>query len=250
MTLVLAIACDDGIVIGSDSAFSEAEIGTKHPSAKIKQLCDCPILYGASGDVGLAQKVDEALKAYKPKTLLKQIRSGIKSLVVLELKASIEQHVPYPNPSFHLPPAVILLFAGVLDGHPWILEIERDARDTLYDESMGNFAAIGSGKLLAHAFFRPHFGTKRTLRTGKVLAYRVLDDAISIAGAGLALPLHVHTISGGGTVTEIGEAEMTELNNTVNAWREIERDSLGRALSPAADEPALAIPTPRVDPAG
>lgn len=63
MTLVLAIDCENGVVIASDSAVTDATGGTKQPGEKMKRMRDWPILYGIAGDYGLVHKLAEALES-------------------------------------------------------------------------------------------------------------------------------------------------------------------------------------------
>ncbi len=231
--------------MAADSAATDEEVGTKQPTIKVRHIPGQPILYGGSGDVGLLQKINESLAGFRPQGNLKRIRQELKRLVVPELADSRSLHVPYPQRGFNEPPPAILLIAGMADNRPWILEIERDGRDTAYNEDFGYFAAIGSGKPLAQIAFRPHRGATRDLRAGKVLAYRILDDAIDLAAAGLAPPIRLYTLDLAGTVTEVNEAEQLRIAETCELWRSIERDSLGQALAPQpATEPDLEIPLP------
>jgi 20S proteasome alpha/beta subunit len=182
MTPVIAIACTDGAVIAADSASTDPEIGIKQLySSKIKRIGDHPILYGGSGDVGLLQKIGENLEAkLKPQSTLNRIRREIKRLVCEEISKSSQLHAPQLNhPIYRNPPEVVMLFAGIWADGPWILEIERDGRDTMFDEDFGGFAAIGAGKPWAQAIFRPHLTSERDLELGKVFAYRVVEDSIS-----------------------------------------------------------------------
>jgi len=84
MTLILAIACTDGIVIASDSASSDPASGTKQPIDKIKRLGNLSILYGGSGDFGLLQKINENLITFTPKPNLKRTRQELKKLIISE----------------------------------------------------------------------------------------------------------------------------------------------------------------------
>lgn len=236
MTLIIAISCKDGVVIAADSATSDPESGTKQLCNKIKQIGKHPILYGGSGDVGLLQKINERLSTLEPKSRINLTRKEIKRFIFPEIKESTEYHVRYPQPPFHLPPVAILLFAGVHKGRPWILEIERDGRDTLYDEELGNFAAIGSGKPLAQAIFRLHLRTERDLKLGKIFAYRIVDDSINIA-ANLARPIQMHTISLDGTIHKVLDDELDQkLAIICETWRQLERDAVGEALAPPEKE--------------
>jgi len=63
MTLIVALGCTDGIVMGADSASSDSVSGTKQPVIKIQQIGRHTILCGGSGDVGLIQKLFESRNA-------------------------------------------------------------------------------------------------------------------------------------------------------------------------------------------
>ncbi len=236
MTLIVAIACEDGIVIASDSATTDIDSMTKQQYNKIRKIGEQPILYGGSGDVGLLQKIDESLKGFMPKARLKNIRQEIRKLILPELKEAKEYHVPYPQQPFHQPPSVVLLFAGVLEGKPWILEVEKDGRDTLYDGTLGNFAAIGSGKPLAQAIFYPHHDTVRNLQLGMIFAHRIIEDSIKMSAAFLAPPIRIYTITLDGQAKEIEPDKCTEIAHTCELWRSLERETVGEILSPILEE--------------
>lgn len=248
MTLIVAVGCSDGVVIGADSASSDSEAGTKQEVEKVKTISNLAILYGGSGDGGLHQKIDEALADLKPHSSIKRIRQEIRKLVAPELEESRKYHVPYPAQGFNVPPASILLFAGVLNSQPWIVEIEKDGRDTSYTKEMGWFAAIGSGKPAAQAVFRPHLYTERDLNLGRVFAYRVLEDSIALAAAYLSKPIHLYTIALDGKISKMTADEEKDLARTCQLWRSLEREAVGKLLAPKAEvESEPQIPTPQED---
>jgi len=243
VTIVIAMRCTDGVVIGADSAVSY-DIGIRQPGEKIKRLGEHPILYGGAGHAGLLQKLDENLKSVKMRPSLQVMRREVKKHIGPELRESTQQHAPYPLPNYHQPPQAILLFVGILDGDPWVLEIEKDNTDTLYGDDLGNFAAIGSGELLARALFRSHLETQRDLEIGKVFTYRILDDVIELSSGGVAHPIHIHSISVDGTVSRVESSEMRQLNGLCGGWRELEREALEEVLTGQTDESSADIPEP------
>lgn len=245
MTLVVAIGCSDGLVMAADSASSE-DCGTKQPvDNKIKRLGNLPLVYGTSGSVGVIQKIDEGLAGFTIKNKPYRTSQELKRLVVPVLKEALENHVSYPQAPYNSPPCAITLFAWVQDGKPWILEIERNGNDQFYGPDLGHFAAIGSGKQLAQAIFRPHLATPRDLTAGRVLAYRVLGDAIALAAGGLGEPIHIFAVGLNGDVHKIENGERKAIRDTCELWRAVERDSLAKVLAPVTTPvPLVEIPQP------
>lgn len=245
MTLIVAIGCSDGIVMGADSATTDTTSGTKQASIKIEQLKGLPILCGGSGDVGLLQNIRESLEVLKIAPKFKNTRQAIKRLVVPELVEARDLHVPLQLQGFNIPPTASLLMGCVQNNLPFILEIEMDGRDTVYDKNLGLFAAIGSGKSLAQAIFRPHLNTERDLNLGKIFAYRILDDAIELAASGLARPIHLYTLDLKGHIEKIENGELKKLGEDCELWRQLERDALGTFLAPpSTEETEVSLPEP------
>jgi len=249
-TLIVALGCTDGVVIGTDSASSDTSSGTKQPVLKIHQIGDLPIVCGGSGDGGLIQKIHQRLEDEGRKLLgpnFMKTRKNIKVAVLHEQKDAKEYHLPQ-NPPFNEPPTATFLFACIQNHTPFVLEIEVDARDTVYDQNYGSFTAIGSGKGLAQVAMRSHLGTERNLEAGKVIAYRVLEDSIELAAMFLSKPIHLYTIDLDGNVKKLSDEEMNAVAGSCELWRQHEREALGKALAPStvSDVPAP-IPEPAED---
>jgi proteasome beta subunit len=242
VTLVVAIRCTDGVAIAADSASTDADIKT--PVEKITRLSGAPVLYGHAGDAGLMQKIDEALKSVQVRNTLKRTRQEIKKAIAPELAESAQYHVPYPEMFRNQVPQAVVLFAGVLDGEPWILEIEKDNTDTIYGDELGNFAAIGSGKSLAHALFRSHLNTERDLELGKHFAYRILDDEIQLSSMYLAHPVVMYTVAVDGTIQKIDQAERVAIENVCEGWRQLERDVVQEMQIGQTGQEGAEVPKP------
>lgn len=242
MTLVIAIRCSNGVVIGADSASTEEDL--KLPVDKIGQIPGAPILYSGSGHGGLIEKLDAALQSVKVQSTLRKTRTEIRKATAPEYAESIRHHVAYPAMLNHQPPIGVLLFAGVLDSEPFILELEKDNTDTLYDDRQGNFAAIGSGKSLAHALFRPHLNTQRDIELGKYFAYRILDDAIQLSAMYLGYPINIQTVSLDGTIEKVEAAELEHIQAWCGGWRELERETVEEMLTGDWGESRTDIPKP------
>ncbi len=238
MTLIIAMVSKEGIVMAADSASTDFEANTKQPTdEKISHFKEPHLLYGTSGDVGLSQKIKHRMKklAYQPDVF--KLRSELKGLIVPELTEAKRTHVPYPSDpmsGLYAPPPHIGLACGYARDVPYLIEYERDGRDTDYaPENMGGFAAIGSGKTLAHALYRPHFHNEKGLAEARVICYRIVEDAIEVSAYGLSKPIHMYEISPQGKCEKLSQEELTAVSHTVQLWREIEHDGLGKALAPS-----------------
>ena len=246
MTLIVALACNNGIVMGSDSASTDPITGTKQPVIKIQQLKGSPILFGGAGDVGLIQKLVDAVNGvtFPKNAKFSSVRRLIRHACLPDIRDAATTHVRHLLPGYDIPPTAVLLFACIHNKYPYILEIEADGRDTVYDENLGSFHAIGSGKALAQAIMRPHLTRERDLALGKILAYRILEDSIELAATGLAKPIHLYTLTLEGVFTELEDYELRRLNSQCELWRELEREVLDKLLVPSESEGVEDIPKP------
>jgi 20S proteasome alpha/beta subunit len=247
MTLIIAMVSKEGIVMASDSASTDTDAGTKQPTnEKISYFNQSHVLLGTAGDVGLSQKIKHKLKNLSYQSDHYRLRNQIKEVITGELKESNRTHVPYPAGAFAAPPDHVCIACGYAKDGPFLFEYERDGRDTDYAPlNMGGFVAIGSGKFLAHALYRPHFYTEKKLNEARVIAYRILEDSIEIAAFGLARPIHLYEMTPGGKWRKMETADIKGISDSVQIWRSIEQESIGKALSPKQSlSGENGIPTP------
>ena len=92
--------------------------------------------------------------------------------------------------------------------------------------------------------FRPHLHGQRNLDLGKVLACRVLEDAIDLAAGHVAPPIYIHSIDLEGNVSEVEAQEMTGLEETCRLWRELERETLGKLCGDFESAGDQSVPEP------
>ncbi len=242
MTLILAIGCSDGAIMASDSASTEGD-GTKQTTVKIKIIQDM-LLYGGSGNLSTIQKIINSLSnshpPLNPGTTLGGLRKEIRRRHGIELVEARDSYVQWGSspPPMLQPPIAHSLFVGVNKSKPYLLELDPSNTDTIYDESMGNFAAIGSGSPFARALFRQFLNTpcSRTLDFAKVLAYRVIDESIKIAASGLAEPIHMFTIDLQSQIKEVDESEKEVIRSTISTWKQLEEETIGKLLAPTEPE--------------
>ncbi len=241
MTLILAVACQNGIVMAADSATTFAE-GIKQPTVKIRPLGNV-MLWGASGHEGMIQDIEVALtQGRNPESYIKSAQHCRKQLCqVLKpvYQAWRDYQVPIPLPSYNQWQGAHLLFIGFLDGKPCIIEVEPNLAIGQM-EDYGHHA-IGSAAQIAQARMYPHRQRCPTLAWGKVIAYRTMKEAIDVAASGVAEPIHLWSIEppeatgGFPRISEVTEREKRRVEYGIEEWIAREEDALTLPAIPTSE---------------
>jgi len=235
MTLILALACKDGVVIAADSqaTFTGSTPRVRVPEQKLWQIRHAPIVFGVSGQVGMAQKVKTELERIHSNVLsgpIAESRPTFKKFVFKVLKDATEHFVPIDATGGK--PICNTIIAGYTDDAPWILEINCNGLDEQHEHR--GFFALGSGEAFAHfacASMQHHAVRQMGMRAAQVLAYRTIQTAIEIAAEGLGPPVQMWVIdSSGARALDKGELEI--ISDTVDTWRELETEFLAQAMRP------------------
>ncbi|HZV12519.1 MAG TPA: hypothetical protein VFA55_04845 [Candidatus Kapabacteria bacterium] len=233
MTLVVGILCTDGIVMAADSASSILAANVKElTDRKIVACQQQHLLFGASGHVGFIDKIHSSISKITSQTKdLEKFRKELQQKFAEEHRESRKNHVPFPQQPNDKPPQADCIVAGYLDKKPFLYNFDVDATDS--DCTLSKFAAVGSGTPFAHTLFLPHRSNllNINLDAGKIIANRIICDAISVTAYGLALPVHVYYMDTQAHIKMADSAEMSQINITCEAWRRMESDALGNALT-------------------
>ncbi|MGH7985553.1 MAG: hypothetical protein ACREQX_04620 [Candidatus Binataceae bacterium] len=108
------------------------------------------------------------------------------------------------------------------------------------------YAAIGSGEIFPYFAMSnlAHFNVRqRSLPEAKLIAYRILDDAIRIAAHGLGPPIQMIEIvkpaknGEAGKARMLDDAEIKAIGEQVEAWKELERETLTKLMMPGPQSP-------------
>jgi proteasome beta subunit len=250
VTVVLAVRCADGVVLGSDSQGTDTSGGniafaTRSTVAKLFPL-GTHIAWGATGGTGITQRfahfsqgVDQQLLDHPIEDLRATLR-GFQS----QLQRQVQQEI---IPGFQEVPLLGVLFAGFTAGRPWILEVTPGGEDTEYTDSY----AVGSGGVFAKQAMASvaHYDLpNRNLSEAQAIVWRALDACIEAAAWGLGSPIWLYSVTADGAAS-LPEDEWRAVEDTVNTWKEAEKDSLiGLGLGvplqeqPAADDEGLEPP--------
>ena len=234
MTLVLAIRCREGVVLASDGQATTDAAGqpTRQPVRKLFTIGD-RIAWGAAGSLGLQQTLaaarerrqDELLAAADP-------RDALARAVIPVQQRALADFVALPGAS---PPELACIFCWCDGpaGRPAILSVPRTGGD---HQLHGRYSAVGTGDIFAEYAMASvaHLGTDRlTLEQAKMVAYKAVSDAISVAAAYLGPPIQMTVVTPEGGARPVAREDLDGgLSDSVDAWKVRQRESLG-ALGPA-----------------
>lgn len=248
MTLIVALACQDAVVLAADSQATEAQGGmnpatmVRHSTSKI-HLLGTSMAWAGSGTVSVLQDIETALDGWqatqgdRPLKAIKTLRGELVKVVSPTQQAAYANWVEVPRSNANIPPNTSALFAGYSDNRPWIMEISENGMG----EVKTGFASIGGAfhlAAVAHAMVQHYSGPDLSMVNGQLLTLRVLQTAVDAAGFGVAEPLHVATIDASGARL-LSEDEVRGLRDQVQAWKQSESEVL---LSIAGVPPAALVP--------
>jgi len=85
----------------------------------------------------------------------------------------------------------------------------------------GRFTATGNGDVFAHALLNKYIGRVLPLEKAKLLAYKVIEEAIQVGSYGLGPPIDIWTVGASG-VQRAADEERTALEDAARVLREAE----------------------------
>ena len=193
MTLVVDLSCNEGIILASDSQFSSG--ATRTTGQKIWTGPSGPFILGLSGAESSMQLIRDGLLATELTESLSDSRRTIAKVVADILRPEYDRVRGLAANNDSLPIAATVIGAFVEGQHrlwlidQWVNKSERQG-----------FVAAGWGAPYAeHAaiVFREIRSRALTLHQAKMLAFRVVQDAIEIAGPQVALnrPIQMATLT-------------------------------------------------------
>lgn len=240
MTLILAIESKEGLVLAGDSQGTAGLMIS--PIQKIF-TCGQSLAWGFAGNVGMAQQVTHKLgqglgkmsrldqgtpPAVRDK-IMEKFREALKELVSTN-QLNADGTVPNTTPPEL---AFGFLFVAYCGGQPLILTSMSSKANV--EHTPAGFHALGSGDiypLYAMAAMK-HFGLKsRSLFEAKLMAYRILEDAISFSNTAIGHPIRMIEIHAPPTATdkpraiELSNTDLLVLRDQALMWRLAEAEAL------------------------
>ena len=231
MTVVLAIVCDDGLVMAADTQITESDRGMSYPAQKLHRLGE----RGAWGGSG-ARSVLLDLEAIFDEQAGAILESDDVGRALQErVKPVLEHHYAnfietVPGEEVEGTPSTYLLTAGYSGDKPWIIEINPHAMVGHYEDI--GFHAVGSGAPMAQqaGALLAHFRmTERTVDYGVVAALRVLE-ALSYTSPSVGGPFNIVRITPDGA-HDLDDDEMESTHELVVRWTDLEQKALDKLFS-------------------
>lgn len=236
MTLIIAIPAKDGLVLASDSQVTTGSV--RSTEAKIHRLNDY-VLWSGSGELAVIQRVTEQLESFarisEPlasirDSLAQMIRAQLEILLQLDFRTQFVQSNPEALLQLH--PADFL-FVEYRGDAPRILHVLTNGTTEWVSKRP---AASGSGEMFAYALLGKYAGLSLDVERAKLLAYKVIEEAITVGAYGLGPPIDLWTVTSEGA-RQLREDEIALLEDAARTVREGEIDLLMRGSDDISQDP-------------
>lgn len=229
MTVAVALVCEDGSLLASDSMGTSGLLATT--LTKVHSCGSFPLAWTWAGSSYVGQQVGRALNEaarnrdakkwskQDPHVAAEQFVDCIRDAV----RESVKPLLP-PKDDGRRHEAEFLV-AGHTTG-PFVAHVKDDLAWEL--EVGDRLLAIGSGHTFAavtRALMHHYIAGGLTLEKAKVIAYRVIETVCDVSAYGVSIPVQMAIVdSAGASVVDRDEIEAVEMS--VERWKELERDTL------------------------
>lgn len=226
MTLILALATEQGVILASDTQYTSGEVRTSGP--KIHLLSE-RVVWAGAGEVALIQRVQEACGelpaghtlAQLRDTLAHSVRQAVRELLELDVLTEFVQSDPSLLLGLH-PGDFIFAEYGTAGAR--MLHIAANGTPEWFE----GFFASGNGANFAYALLQKYQQAALDLEHAALLAYRVIDETIQVGAFGLDYPIDIWLLGAAG-VHRLEAADFEQLAHASERLREQEIRLLRRA---------------------
>ena len=234
MTCVLAVVCEDGVVIGADTQITDSNRGMSYPGQKLHHMGD----HAAWGGSGARAVLGDLATIFAEQSgaicEADDIGRALQERTLPVLRHHYENFIPdVPGEKMEGGPSAYVLATGWSESGPWIVEINPSGMVGRYEDI--GFHAIGSGAPMAQqaGALLSHFDmVKRSVRHGVVGLVRVID-ALRTTSPSVGLEIDVCRITPEGA-HHLTEKEIAAARKDVERWRKLEAAALDK-LFPGDD---------------
>lgn len=226
MTLIVALPAQDGVVFASDTQLTTGTL--RSTGTKIYKLND-HALWGGSGEMALVQRVQEKIAAFPRKDqpliairdeLCVLVKDSVVALLNLDFRTGFFNQRPDDLLGLHQGD---FLFVERRQGNTAILHVLSHGTPEWITNGC---AATGSGTLFAHTLLAKYAPLIPLSRDhAKLLAYKVIEEAIQVGAYGLGAPIDILEVTDGG-VNRATSQEVEAIQDAAEILRQAEKDLL------------------------
>jgi proteasome beta subunit len=227
MTVVIALRCADGLVVGADSQITDSARGLSYPARKLHPLGETAA-WGGSGSRAVLTELEGLFDA-NPAAVLEagDVAQALQERVLPVLRHHYATFIPEVpgQPAGGATPATFVLAAGYTDAGPFLVDVDPHGLIGRYEEV--GFHAVGSGAamaLQAGALLAQHRMTERDVDRGVVAVMRVLD-ALDRTSPSVGGPMNVCRITRKGA-HDLDDKEIEQARERARRWVELEQRAL------------------------
>jgi proteasome beta subunit len=234
MTVVLAVICQDGVVIGADTQVTDSDRGMSYPGQKLHAMGD----HAAWGGSGARSVLGDLEKIFGESAGAicesEDVGRALQERTLPVLKHHYDNFIPdVPGEDMKGGPSAYVLAAGWAEDGPWLVEINPSGMVSRYEDI--GFHAVGSGAPMAQqaGALLSHFDmVDRSVRHGVVGLVRVLD-ALTTTSPSVGLQIDICWIDASGA-HHLSDKEIATARKDVARWRTLEQKALDD-LFPGSD---------------
>ena len=186
------------------------------------------VLFGAAGSIGVIQKCRDLTSSFSEKLeknwnyeMMEELKRSLFNI----LKNEIDRHRVFykgtPHEDIAHAPVADILLCKFSDNQKIIWHIAPDCSDEKLDEI--GYGCSGNGDVFAHTLLKNYLKEDIDIEKGKLIAFRVIKEAINIGAYGLGEPIDIWTITKEGT-KRIKQEEVMALGDSYKSWVETERE--------------------------
>lgn len=233
MTLVIALNCKDGMVMASDGQATVTSAGgpVRTPIQKIFKINN-HVLFGASGSVGTIQRSLSIIRGLSSKLEREwdyELMEGVRRTLFSVYKNEIDRHRAFykgtPQEDICNAPIADVLLCSLTKKQKMLWHIAPDCSDELLRDI--GYACTGVGDVFAYTLLKNFNVRDNDVAEGKLIAYRVIKEAIEIGAYGLGEPIDIWVIQYKNekiVITQLNQEEIMALGDSHVTWKNIERE--------------------------
>jgi proteasome beta subunit len=227
VTVVLALRCNNGLVIASDSQITEGDRDVSYPAPKLHPLGD-NAAWGGSGARSVLLDLQHVFADNAAAILeAEDVGRALQSRTIPVMKHHYENYIAdVPGEGAGGGVSAYVLAAGFTNGEPFIVEINPHGMIGRYEDI--GFHAIGSGAPMAQqaGVLLAHFRMiERAVEYGVVAVVRVLD-ALELTSPSVGDPISVARITAEDGAHHLDDDEIQEVRDHLKRWSELEQRAL------------------------